>query len=194
MGQQEKRATEAVTALIAAKPLDLAESIREQLIRWLVIKLMVLDVLRDGEQVFTEAERRSFHEDWSIPTTLSVWLMRCGDGDWKTLFWSHAQALTLAVGDTAQGAKPPTLVGPNVKLFLWGLGEALIVALYQREVGLPLGMQDEFAIPLLPDCGKAWSWPPRSIDAEQAKRLTSTLVNLPETFNFRMIELDDPRG
>lgn len=169
----------------------LTRSEHTPLVNWIVTKLMVLDVIRDGEQAFTDEERAAFYERRVIPNTLSVWLLRCGDEDWKTVFWSHAQRLTVVVGETWVNAKPPSGASPNLKLFLWGVGEALVVAAYTRELDLELGMQDEYAIRLVPDQDIARAWPPRSITAEQARSLQLTLPNLSAKMGGRQIELGD---
>lgn len=191
MGKQEERVKTVLTGLIAGTPSHLTETERGPLLRWIVTKLMVLDVFRDGEQAFTDEERASFYADWTVPSSLSVWLLRCGDGPWKTVFWSHAQRLTVVVGDTWANAKPPSGASPNLKLFLWGVGEALIVAAYARELDLDLGMQDEYTIRLAPDQGVARAWPPRSITAEQASSLQLTLPSLAARLGANQIELGD---
>jgi hypothetical protein len=191
MGRQEEGAKAVVTGLIAGTPSYLTKSERGPLVNWIVTKLMVLDVFRDGEQAFTDGERAAFYADWTIPDSLSVWLLRCGDGPWKTLFWSHAQRLTVVVGETWANAKPPSGASPNLKLFLWGVGEALIVAAYTREVDIDLGMQDEYAIRLVPDQGVRRAWPPRSITGGEAVTLQRTLLDLPATMGGRRIELGD---
>ena len=191
MGKQEEKVKAVVTELIAGNAFCLTNLKRATLVSWIVTKLMVLDVFRDGEQAFTAEERAAFYSDWTVPSSLSVWLLRCGDGAWKTSFWSHAQRLTVVVGDTWENARPPTGAGPNLKLFLWGVGEALIVAAYARELDLDLGMQDEFAIQLVPDQRIERAWPPRSITAGEALSLQLTLPSLASGLGANQIELGD---
>lgn len=123
MGRQEEEAKAIVTRLIAGTPSILTRSVRGPLVSWITTKLMVLDVFRDDEQAFTDDERAAFYANRTAPGSLSIWLLRCGDGLWKTQFWSHARRLTVVVGDTWANAKPPSGSGPNLKLFLWGVGE-----------------------------------------------------------------------
>lgn len=189
MGRQEEAAKTIVTKLIAGVSSYLTKSQRKTLARWVVTKLMVLDVFRDGEQAFTDSERATFYEDWTIPESLSVWLLRCGEGPWRTLFWSHGQRVTVVMGDTWANAKPPSGLGPNLKLFLWGFGEALIVAAYVREIDPQLGAQAEYAIQLIPDQGVCRAWPPRGITGVEAASIQQTLLNLPNRFGWRLVEL-----
>lgn len=154
--EEESRAT--VTALILGQSTYLARSARRPLINWIATKLIVLDAFRDGEQAFTERERSEFFATRALPQSLSIWLLSCGQGPWKTMFWTHAQRLTVVVGRTWEEAKPPSGANPNFKLFLWGVGQALIVAAYTREIDLDLGMQEDFAIRLSPDEGRCRLW------------------------------------
>lgn len=190
MGRQEQRAKPVVTQLISAAPTMLAKDDRHALVNWIVTKLIVLDVFRDGEQVFTEAERFAFRQNWIIPKSLSVWLLRCGEGPWRTLFWSHAQRLTIVEGVTWEKAKPPPGAGPNLKLWLWGFGDALIVACYTGDLDLDLGMQDEFAIQLVPDQGIARRWPTIPVSATDATALQRTLLDLATSMGGRVIEVE----
>lgn len=191
MGRCEEEAKAAVTLLIQGTETYLTKPIRQSLRRWVTLKLMVLDSIRDGELAFTSAERNEFYIDDSIPTTLRVWIMRCGEGAWSTIFWSQGQSVTLRIGDL-RGVAPPVHGCPNVKMFLWGIGEALIVATYQREIDIEFENQEEFAIQLIPDLGVARSWPPKGINAEAAAKLTTTLDTLPASLGARLIWQDQP--
>lgn len=191
MGRQEEEAKAVVSDLITGTPLMLTKGDRALLVNWIITKMMVLDVMRDGEHAFTDDERAAFYAHWTPPQSLSVWLLRCGDSSWKTLFWSHARRVTVVVDDTWENAKPPSGSSPNLKLFLWGVGEALFVAAYARELNIDLGMQDEYAIRLLPDQGMARAWPPRTITAQEASDLQHTLPNISASLGAREIELGD---
>lgn len=191
MGKKEEAVKAVLTELISGVPSSLTKSERDPLVDWIVTKLIVLDVFRDGEQAFTEPERAAFHAQGVVPDSLSVWLLHCGEGAWKTLFLSHAQRVTKVIGQTWADAKPPTGAGPNLKLFLWGVGEALIVAAYSREIDASLGMQDEYAIQLIPDQGVVRAWPPKAITAAEATSLQHTLTNLAASMGGRLIELGD---
>lgn len=191
MGKQEEAVKAVLTELISGLPSSLTKSERGPLVDWIVTKLIVLDVFRDGEQAFTELERAAFYAQGTVPDSLSVWLLRCGDGAWKTLFLSHAQRVTKVIGETWADAKPPTGAGPNLKLFLWGVGEALIVAAYAREIDVDLGMQDAYAIQLVPDQASERVWPPVAITAAEAASLQHTLTNLSASMGGRLIELSD---
>lgn len=196
MGSQEERAKAIVTRLISATPTMLCKSERQALVDWVIIKLIVLDVFRDDEQAFTDEERSAFRHQRSLPAPLSIWLLRCGEDRWQTSFWSHAQRLTIVRGATWAEAKPPPGAGPNLKLFLWGIGEALIVASYSRNLDIDLEMQDQFAIQLLPDRKFTRYWPPVRISAVDASKLERTLLDLAVSMGGNLIEVDneDPAG
>lgn len=191
MSLLEVRARPVVTSLIQGTPLLLSKSARAHLVDWLVTKLMVLDVLRDGDQAFTSGERSAFYETDAIPSSLSIWVLRCGDGPWKSTFWSHAQRVTIVEGDTPPVLPPPN-AAPNLKLFIWGMGEALIAACYHRELNLALEMQDEFSIRILPDPAFAPVWPKRPISSVEAQSFLRSLLDLPKRMGARVIEMDDP--
>lgn len=179
MSNEEMVARYAVTLIITGQPQHLTRELRYALRRWITMKLMVLDTMRDGEQAFTEPERREFYARPDIPDALSIWLLRCGEAGWGSLFWSHAQSLTAVPENTLAEAMPPLQGLPNRKMFLWGVGGALVAAVYQRNIGISLNMPPEYSIQLSPDLGVARLWPPKPINS---RSLTLSLTTLPEVW------------
>lgn len=191
MGKKEEAAKPLLTKLITGTPTVIKQSEVGPLLDWLVTKLIVLDVMRDGEQTFTEQERSAFYTHGTIPRSLSVWLLQCGDGPWKTLIWSHAQRMTIVIDDTWVNAKPPAEAGPNLKLFLWGVGEALFVAYYEREIDFDLVFPEAVALKLIPDQWSEISWPPKKVTANEAASLQHTLTRLGAGIGARLIHLGE---
>lgn len=189
MSGLETEVAPALTGLIQAKPDILTKAVRRSLANWIVMKLMVVDAMRDEEQAFLEVERSAFFKNRAIPDHLSVWLLRCGEEPWTNAYKAHAQGVLIYVGGKPEDVEPISPGSPNLKLFIWGLGELVVAACYHRDVGIEFDMQDTHSIRLLPDPGIGRVWPTQKITAYDVEELTKTLKALPAKLGARYFEL-----
>lgn len=139
---------------------------------------MVLDRSPASGRVFLDEELQCFRETLTPPETLQIWLLHCGDRDWRTAY----RAMERSASNTSER---PSFHMPNVKLTAWGIGDLFVVALYQRQITVRLGFRAEAAKKIWPDPEVAPFWPPQrrlsAIEAEQVAnsiRLLDTQKNV----------------
>ena len=187
MSVVESQAREVVSAVMTGRPMMLTRQPRELLRQWLTLKLIVLDASRPDHQVFLEDERRAFMEKRLSPATLKLWLVACGEPPWNSAY----RAQTQSIGDNPRDPMTPM---PNVKMLTWGIGDAVVIAHYQRVVNMKIDFNNGyFAKQLLPDRGIALSWPPEGrITAKQAEESARALDKLYDDPNMRFRRFDEP--
>lgn len=179
MNRQEERARPHLTGLLQGRAVFVDRKIRDAISCWVTMKLMVLDRSPASGRVFLDEELQAFRSTLVPPETLQIWLLACGDGDWRTAY----RAMERSASNTPE---KPAFHMPNVKLATWGIGELLVVALYQRQVAVRLKLHADAAKKIWPHPELAPFWPPeRRLTAGEAEEVANAIRLLDAQKNVR---------
>lgn len=157
-------------------PLALGEvgalSVADQLTlaRWVCLKTMVAEANLRGEQVTFRRDRHQFRRKLEIPSGFSVWVLYCGDREWRA---KHLRfATNLHPAHTRGGNRP------NLQMSTFGFASALFVTVTSRvprfRFNLPFVPGGAFRF--WPAIDRPVPWPPRiRVTAPGADYIAATL-------------------
>lgn len=179
MNQEETAVRPYLTPLVQGHALMMTKAARSALRAWICMKLMVIDRTPTAGAVFLTEERAAFMADRSVPAHLDIWLLHCGDGNWQL-------GLEQAFAPLVVPDKEPKGPLPNTAIWVWGIGQLLVVAFYHRDApGFDIG--DETAVRLHPDPADVRRWPPQgrtpAADAYRFANIYRTMEEAGATFD-----------
>lgn len=143
------------------------------LARWVCLKTMVGEANLRGEYVTFRRERHLFRRTLEIPSGFSVWLLQCGEAEWRAAYRRFAVNL-----------HPAHLKGgnrPNLQLITFGFGEVLFVAVTSRVIGFRFNLPfvPGGAFRFWPAVKHAIPWPPPiRVSRQGAEYIAATLTRL----------------
>lgn len=172
MSRLEESAKPVLQRLILGVEQTLTEDDQRLLVRWVTLKMMVAEQLHPEHAVFGQADRTAFMETREPPSSLQVWIARCGKLAWASAYRRRAATFT------RPNAPPPPRNTKNVQSMALGFGDLFVLAVHGL---LNQGVEVELEVaffPVSPFLG-AVRWPPGfRISAEMALAAADILDDL----------------
>ncbi len=167
MSRLEESSRLDVTALILGEQRQIGTEGLKNISEWITLKIIVADASPGGRSVFLTDERRGFFAERIIPSPLTIQLYRCGESPWDTIFHSISSKAS-----HQSNGKPNS---DNLKIFLFGAGEALFHAVYGRNLNIAAAPNPGLSLSLIPPAADS-TWPPsQRLSVEQAHILATEL-------------------
>jgi hypothetical protein len=117
-----------LTPLIKGDPVVLDTQMREIIIEWIVMKVLVAEhnfyLGHPADPIFDQAARTRFMQSRAIPAGIRSWVAMQNGTKWVTGFHRHATGLGFTT--TLPPPLPPPGRAKNVQVVTWGIGKLLI--------------------------------------------------------------------
>jgi hypothetical protein len=170
MNQVEEAARPVLTPLILGEPQIITAELALPITYWIVLKSLVGEENRRGDNVTSQEERALFWATRGIPKNLKIWLANCGLDGWDTGYWRAASTFS-KVGVT------PVSHRKNIHSVTFGVGAMLVHLLHTTadEVDFNLTVEPGRVTQLYPFVGTIEWPPPKRLTGAEAGILANTL-------------------
>jgi hypothetical protein len=161
-----------LSKLIATQNHVLEKQEIEQLIKWITLKVLVLEHSQRKDAVTPFFERKAFKESFRMPSNFRIWIAKCGVSGWEGTFWRDASTVS------TNEELPATGIDKNIHSITFGFGDLLVHVIHTSLKDLKIDLDVS-----VPDCiyslypySSPISWPPsKSLSSDEAHRLTKSL-------------------
>jgi hypothetical protein len=179
MNRIETAARPVIMRLQASERHLLTPAAQQSLAEWICLKIMVGEHTKRDQSVISQELRTAFYERRELPLGLTIWLFRCGDGIWKSVY--YRVATTAKLFNSSDPLPDLTRNAPNVKAVSLGFNDLFIYAHFTALSALKFQLEAErFGVRLWPHSGENIGWPvDHRLSAEEAFLLSETLLRVP---------------
>jgi hypothetical protein len=141
--------------MLLGNPTRLSTKAQEDLLRWIVLKLMVLERRVGSKPVFTREEAIRFRADRTIPNNLNVDLLYTVDDRLRSVLHRESAAIPPTVDPN------PDLIITNIQAVVLGIGRLLVYARHAQLDNLRFKrLSPNIAASLSREPSEEISWPP----------------------------------
>lgn len=160
MSAIEAKVKDIAIPMMRGNCIDLTSEMQTTLAEWVTLKVLVAENNKPDEAVFPQEARNAFWKDKTIPSCMSIWVGRCIEVPWRSVFIRQAALFGLDINE------PPNAGRKNTQTTALGIGELFIFSMACVTEGVDLNnffAFDSRIVPLWPIADNTLVWPPMKI-------------------------------